>query len=599
MVVACILLGLASCWRVQEDDIYGQIRAGDELVHGHPVQTVDEWSYTVRGQPWTNYAWLSSVLFRGAYELGREPALVIFRILLISIWFGLIGLVIAKNTSASMRSLVFFCLAPWIYLASLFRLHLRPETFGLLIFTLLIALWSKSTNDKDSAPASFSSRRRWISIGLVWLWANLHGGTAIFGLGAVLVFFWGEAKNKDLSSDRARSRILWAVAAIAAFFATPVGFKIVPELMRHMHYRSDLLFNSEWQPIAFEHLRVTKHGWPIALWICLCLAGWAATAGSTYRHPKIAFLFGAALTYLAFSRIRCTPYVTLFFLPALARVRWPKWIAIGMLALWGILLPLNILKYRDLWGLGVNERMYPVKILEFIHKARPQGRLFTTMLVGSAQSWFLPEYPVFIDSRDVIFDPVKLEYANALANPALFAQLTRKYEVNTVLVDVPLASVDPSGAINDPLQASLPRADWAIVRFDDHMALAVRRIPVHQTLIRDFEYEMLRPSLPPTSYAFSKEREPNRDARFYKELARCLVDEPTSVFCLTADAAEHVKRKTPADLETARSELELARRQPGPKSIHTLALLSRTYELLHLSADAAEIDREISRGAEK
>src|SRR4051812_3296694 len=63
-----------------EDDIFMQIRAGEEILKSGSVPGTDTWSFTAYGTPWINYQWLSMVLFRVLWGIGGAPALVYSRV---------------------------------------------------------------------------------------------------------------------------------------------------------------------------------------------------------------------------------------------------------------------------------------------------------------------------------------------------------------------------------------------------------------------------------------------------------------------------------------------------------------------------------------
>ncbi|HET6347433.1 MAG TPA: hypothetical protein VFH51_21060, partial [Myxococcota bacterium] len=71
--------GVASLWVVFEQDIYWQVRAGDELWRTWRLPHTDTWSYSARGEPWLNVQWLSTLLLRLAYACGAERGLVLAR----------------------------------------------------------------------------------------------------------------------------------------------------------------------------------------------------------------------------------------------------------------------------------------------------------------------------------------------------------------------------------------------------------------------------------------------------------------------------------------------------------------------------------------
>ena len=157
-------------------DLAYQVRAGDLILTTGQIPSVDTFTFTVAGQPWTDQQWLAQVLLALGYRLGGWELLAVLRAALVS---GIVALMVAtalarcagSRTAAILALLGFGVMAP--------ALALRPQLFGIVLFAALT--WLVATR-------STHPRRYWLAPVLVLLWANVHGSFALAP--AVLGYAW-------------------------------------------------------------------------------------------------------------------------------------------------------------------------------------------------------------------------------------------------------------------------------------------------------------------------------------------------------------------------------------------------------------------------
>jgi len=99
----------------------------------------------------------------------------------------------------------------------------------------------------------------------------------------------------------------------------------------------------------------------------------------------------------------------------------------------------------------------------------------------------------------------------------------------------------------------LPRAQWAVVYWDDLSVLVVRRISEHARLIAEHEYRFLRPNLPPGEFmAGGRARGIDEIRGFSREVQRCRRERPHDERCAAAE-------RVVVDLDRALAEAVAAR----------------------------------------
>jgi hypothetical protein len=585
-ILVSVFLALGSCFSLHEDDMFWQIRAGSEIVKEHRIQNTDIWSYTVQGEKWVNFEWLSEVSFYLVHRTAGIAGLVVARACLIFFMFFMMATTMTYKLrdGGSSETLLLLLLLPVSYVACRFRLHLRPEIFCIALFSLQMFLWV------------YGKKLFW-QVPIVLLAANFHAGSAVFNLLlAVSVIFFG-ATRADI-----KKRSMYGAACVISFFLTPIHFQVIGQLLVHSGYDINLFFNKDWLPFSFGLLNVKQQGWTFVCWFFILLSG-LVSVFSLKRSVDgwIYWVLGILLAVLCFRYIRSIPYGILFLCPVIIDggrklIGHNKKLVRLLIALvvfvWLIIIPRHVFKYYQRLGLSVNDELFPVTITKFIAQNRPQPRIFADPESSSYMLLFVPQYQSYIDHRDVVFNSIKPELRQAQQDPKAMQELLNRYGVNTIVNTYSKGGVSPNGEINDPIGLFYPKKDWALVYFTNQYIMLLRRIPQHKGLIEKFEYKVLNPSLPATVFAFAKTA-----VDFSKETERCLKDEPYNFFCNTLIAAEKIKTHNREDIMEAIKILELIeKRLPlndyRPDITH-YSLKWRAYSLLGDNVKAAGLESAI------
>ncbi|MCM2281251.1 MAG: hypothetical protein NDI61_05320 [Bdellovibrionaceae bacterium] len=491
MLLAALGFGWLNFWQLFEQDAFWLVRAGEEILEAGRIPSLESWTHTVDGKPWTHFQWLSSVFFHFAHSwAGGLEGLVWLRSILTVILFLLIGGLIRRcagyRPERQWIQLMWFF--PWFYLMNWLRMQLRPDFFGLIFFAIVLLLQMR---------ADFSSRRiRSVTLGVLLLWANFHAGTVVFGIAvfvASVVF--------SPSSTSWVSRLLWVSAGILSWFATPVHIKIL-EVAR---IAAKIQNNPDLQPFHWNLLLYSEGGWTYSLlFVFLIFAGVGvfvnglrgdARLSGAYRSSLFVLSLIGLMLILFFERIRAIPYLTLFALPlAVTGCDWMMdRLAIGKRQIllyasalivggifWGWMIP-DQKKINLPLGASVSPQWMPVESAKFVKENKPLGQLYNHFNFGGYLIYALREYPVFHDGRETPFVELDRARREAMATPEKWDRFLRGYNVNVVIDRLP-----QGGEENALFAKFYPSSDWARVYSDFVSTVYLRRIDEHYELIKQY-----------------------------------------------------------------------------------------------------------------
>ena len=241
VALAAIVLGVFSHTRA-DPDLWGHVRFGADIVAARSVHVADRYSFT-SDRPWVNHEWLAEVTMAGAYGVGGGPGLIALKVILLVAMLTAVVWVCRRSQLADMPhdllvGLVVFATVPQAN-------HVRPQLFSLVLFAWLLAMLTVARGRPAYA---------WMSVPLMAVWANLHGGWLV-GLAALTL--WAAGSVIDAASARERLRLAAIVlAAAAATLVNPYGWRLWMFLYDTVGLgRADI---SEWQPM-------TRAGYPVAI----------------------------------------------------------------------------------------------------------------------------------------------------------------------------------------------------------------------------------------------------------------------------------------------------------------------------------------------
>ena len=201
----------------------------------HGIPKTDSFTVWTSGVPWIDQQWLGQLIFYGSYLLGGLKLVLLLHAAALVGALG-IALAAARSLGASVKSVwlvaaVCMLLAPW-------ALALRTQTLAIPLFVALVWLLA--------ADSRSPSRRVFLVLPLLVLWANIHGTVT---LACALVTLRGLtiALSRREGPKRLRATLLISLP-FAALLASPY----TTELMGY--YRTMLVsptlrtFIGEWGP---------------------------------------------------------------------------------------------------------------------------------------------------------------------------------------------------------------------------------------------------------------------------------------------------------------------------------------------------------------
>jgi len=379
-----------------EADTFWQIRTGLVTISARALPSVDTYSWTMRGKPWTLNSWGFNVLIALAYKLAGLPAVAWTCSILIMAIAALV-LLLARQLGASpaVAGTCLFAGSPVL----VGWLTARPQLadyVGVLIMIMLLRRIAAGGRGWPVLAAGI----------LAAAWVNVHAGAligvAIAAACALLL----------LARPATRQAGWWCLAAagsaLAGAFANPYGVGLLSQTAQVQAASSGLIV--EWQ-----HINPASPIEDLSLAI-----GLAALVVAARRRelPLVAALAVSAAG--AVFAVRMLPFADLAGVPVLAawaahpspallryarsrRVMFARCGAVGMIALVAVAAP-------SLAHIGrPDPAKYPVAIVRDI----PGGcRLFNTDLIGGFVILERPDVPVSLDTRNTLYGRhwlVKLE----------------------------------------------------------------------------------------------------------------------------------------------------------------------------------------------
>lgn len=303
------MLGVLLLRHVWDVDIFWQLRLGELILEqGGPVPT-EPFAATHLGEPLPAVAWLGQALFAAARYLDGWTGLRLFDALC---WCGgFWALAAACRKRGADAASVALALAA-AFLVALATASIRPQTYGVLCFGVLLALLKLNL-----------SWRLTVALGtpLLVLWQNLHPsvsiGAAALGVYAVGGWFaW--YRNRDTVSPSAppwASTILVPIAFLS-LIATPDGLGGLAVSARNAQ-ASILVGASEWLPLwaPSNHHHVPRIA---ALALLAAWALWRAWPRLDWADAAVM----VALLVLTVSAYRFVLFWAVATIPVVASLRW-------------------------------------------------------------------------------------------------------------------------------------------------------------------------------------------------------------------------------------------------------------------------------------
>jgi tetratricopeptide (TPR) repeat protein len=408
-VVPLALVGLHS----PDTDTFYHLAGGRHMAQHLAILDREVFSFTIPGEPWTNYYWLFEALLYGLYQLGGFSAIIAFRAAIVVLTANLILLLARRHAgpAAPLLALGVALLAFAVYIprGQVVRPHLLSYLLLATTLLLLERLWRR--------PGSFDL---WVPA-LCLLWANLHGveypiplaAIAIYGAAALVPRLTRPAAVLR-DRDAMRWVALFALSALA-FLANPFGWRLLATPLIAVDAEVMRTIAEMAPPDPASLLRLfpeTDVGSKVFFRYALLATALALPVWVARRDPRAALagLLGAAL---ALRRTRFAVEFAILALPFAAgafaalregpagRRRLVDGAALLLVGLVGVAsLHSAWTRFEQGQFRPLADATYPVGAARFIERQGLGGNLFTDPTVAGYVTWALyPEVRVAMDMR--------------------------------------------------------------------------------------------------------------------------------------------------------------------------------------------------------
>lgn len=440
--------------------------------HGHlPYQdpfssNLSSYAFISPQLPLIQYQWLSELVFFFFWQLGKQPALLIFLSLLASVTFIAIPAWLLLNRQSSFMAVVLIVLG---FACSAIRFVARPEMFSSfwLVLLILVLYRYRELATKQQLAACLA-----IFV-ISSLWSNSH---MLFPLSVIITgllccAWFGQAylENRENLRQPVVFMGLPFIAALSGTLLNPWGLGL-------WQYECRLLIS----PVSFANI---DHHAPIwtnlpgiaalslfiiaALWLGLVmrnvgilaslpgllLYGCSLYLGTKYAKliPQCYLLICAALVSLPpgaaeIGRIGKIPY--LMNISSTLNTIWERQKTVVMISIAGLACAgaLALMRMSGIPQMPGSTACFtpPFQAIEYLERCRPAGRLLNEGLFGSTMTWYMRNCPdLFIDSRFSMFEPdLVRDYEHMMLCEGDWQKLLSKYGIAWVFlpVHVPLAN---------------------------------------------------------------------------------------------------------------------------------------------------------------
>jgi len=581
-VAVAVAAGAANCEALWEQDIWWQVRLGEEVMAGHFPST-EEWSYTAVGRPFHNHWWLASVILSAIYHLGGVFGLTLSR-------GGMAAVIVWLLCQLRPKSSLRWPIAALGFAITQHRIQVRPESLCFALFVLLFLL-ARRLGERRAADASLSRvwwpREVLAMYACVALSANLHFGVVPWVLfGALMLLADGVFDAAPTSLKVPLLGLMVDMACVCRALPAVVAVCLSPQPLPGVHYilhhapgnmnvHEDSK-NPEHQPLmkdlgdAFSNQGSSSStgGRWLALYLVLSVIApiiWAFTPAKRrphgLRHPLIVLGGHGVLLALSFDRSRnlvYSAYLALAMLgassdggtagkeeskkqskhrrSATAKTQDSSVATVVRTCIALLVSAALIFLTSHAPELGVmSTHNWPVRSTAFVNEARPKGNVFHGPTSGGWLAyWLHRDYPVMTDTRQYCFAHFDEEYQKTQNDNRWLLEWNLKYNVSTMILKIPMYhQIDADWVISpaDPLVNDL---GWARVFFDHFSEVMVKRMPEHHDLISKHEIKILDPAKPPDFYArliYGKKANEAFEQRLRAEVKSCMARPHPEWYC--------------------------------------------------------------------
>jgi len=430
-ILLFVVLSLAAAIPIRSYDLFWHLATGRWIVEQRALPASDPFAVASDRGPWINGEWLFDVVLYPLQQAIGFSGLTILRALFVAALFAFLAKdpVVAAIAFAGANPL----------------LDVRPSSVAALFVALALAI----------------ARRSWIAFAvLTAIWINVHPSAL---LAPVIMLVLTRSIPRTFAS-------------FAALFVNPFGWRaIAAPLSLNALVTSGAFTNAEWQhssPLVFPILFIT-----IAVGILLFV-----------KYPQGEVVLFAILALLAILHVRHQPVYFAALPMLLPPIEWKKTglvVAIAAMLFAVVTAP---------HGLGLLRHRWPVAATARLKSSGLRGNIYNPDQFGGFLIWsFYPERRALTDGRNELYRTFNAEYAAARVNGRAWNALLRKYAIDLAVDEYRRQQVIVVDAITKQqrhLPSSLvywPRAEWALIGYDDAGMVFARRAAFPVEVIQRWE----------------------------------------------------------------------------------------------------------------
>ena len=428
-------------------DVWWHLRTGLWILQNHTLPRTGLFSQ-YPNLPWIASSWGYEVLLAAAYKLFGLRAIPIF-LMGLRVALAVVTFLLARAGRANVGTAVFLSAIAQYVISSLQPV---PAVLSILFFGLELAVLVQSRRSGELRSLF------WLPL-LFIVWANLHIqfviGLLLLGVFLIALFLEHALLIAGVTflSERMRPLPLSQVSAIAALsllctFATPYTIHLLPDFVKGLYSSVSFQYGAEMRAMSFRRPQ------EFVLMLLVMAAFFAlGRRRSLELFELMALVAGTALAF----RIQRDAWIAV--LPAIAvladgfhleRIGSDAWslipwrqksLAAALTTTIFIAASLHLPDRTNLMN-KISEH-FPVKACDFITRNHLPQPLFSTYSWGGFLTWYLPEYPVAIDSRvDLFGDELLNSYFQVITgkerletNPILASARTLLLEQHSGMAD--------------------------------------------------------------------------------------------------------------------------------------------------------------------
>jgi tetratricopeptide (TPR) repeat protein len=485
---AAVFFAMAISSVNMENDIWWQLKSGEDVVTRRVFHTTDVYSWTAAGKTWTQHEWLAEVAFYTIWRRWSWAGLIAFKaVVVLAVFAPLLWYLNRTKANLYVGLLV-------LVTGAVINTRGNWTVFPSL-FEYLFIVWAYLLLEQFRRK-----RSRWVLVALPFLslvWANTHGSFLL--LDAMIIAYvaasplerwlarrfprYAPLVGPPLSKPDAWRLTGSLAVSLLAPLLSPNGAALYAYPFRISLADFARAYVNEYQP--FPVFRT----WDFVL-IGSAVALVAATVGilAVYRRraavSDVLLLVGFSfLAFRAFRHLAVLPLVTVPVLVrylaqlvgeyrgALKRTLLKDAFAVTALLFF-------LLYYKTVanpFSLAYDPQGFPEAAVAWIRAVRPAGPMLNHYNYGGYLIGNLPEYPVFIDGRlEMYLDPSFGDYYTEMTEGGpQWARLLNHYGVNFILAnqDMPVVPLILGDAV------------WKLVYWDDGYLVFVRDIPENRAVI--------------------------------------------------------------------------------------------------------------------